>query len=56
MPIRPARKDKQATTDLVAALVLTVWATLRATRNDVDYQVLVEAWQDIKDKMPSVDP
>ncbi len=55
MPIRQAYKDKQATTDLVAALVLMAWATLRATRN-VDHKVLVDEWQSIKDKMPPVDP
>ncbi len=56
MPIRQARKDKQATTDLVAALVLGVWATVRATRNDVDYQLLIEQWESIKEQMPPVDP
>ena len=51
MPIRPARRDKQATTDLVAALILMSWAEMRLHR-DVDMRTLTELWQEIKDAMP----
>jgi hypothetical protein len=54
MPIRPARSnpdDKEATANVVAALILVAWAELRQYR-DVDKGTLTSLWQEIKDKLP----
>lgn len=54
MPIRPAAhsnpNDKEATADVVAALILMAWAEMRQYR-DVDRGTLKDIWQEIKDKL-----
>lgn len=55
MPIHPARKDKEATADMVAALILVAWAELRNTR-DIDKGVLTELWKEIKEHVEEPQP
>jgi hypothetical protein len=50
MPIHPAYKDKEATADLVAALILVAWAEMRLHR-DVDKETLKNLWREIKDEL-----
>ena len=50
MPIHLPHNDKQATADMVAALILVAWAEMRQYRN-VDYKVLAAEWQKIKDEL-----
>ena len=51
MPIHLPYSDKQATADMVAALILVAWAEMRLHRN-VDKQTLANLWQEIKDALP----
>lgn len=50
MPIHPAHKDKQATADALAAILLLTWATLRPTRQ-IDPDEILPEWEKIKEKI-----
>ena len=56
MPITPAQKiNKAANMDLIAALLLFTWATLRQ-QHDVDAAAIMREWQELRDAYAPLAP